>query len=89
MRTKHLEMADKDQQFEIYGITEDQYPFVMTQIRRLREIDRGATVLPGAILLSLVATFDSFIADTLRIMLRSKPKWAIGSSKMISVKENS
>ena len=84
---KHLEMADKDQQFEIYGITEDQYPFVMTQIRRLREIDRGATVLPGAILLSLVATFDSFIADTLRIMLRSKPKWAIGSSKMISVKE--
>ena len=84
---RHLEMVDKDQQFEIYGITEDQYPSLRTQIRRLREIDRGVTVLPGAILLSLVATFDSFIADTLRIMLRNKSKRVIEPSKTISVKE--
>ena len=84
---RHLERVDKDQQFEIYGITEDQYPSVKTQIRRLREIDRGVTVLPGAILLSLVATFDSFIADTLRIMFRRKPERIIESSKTISVNE--
>ena len=84
---RYLESVDKDRQFETYGITEDQYPSVKTQIRRLREFDRSATVLPGAILLSLVATFDSFIADTLRIMLRSKPERVIGSSKTISVEE--
>ena len=84
---RRLVLLDKDQQFETYGITEDQYPSVKTQIRRLREIDRSVTVLPGAILLSLVATFDSFIADTLRIILRSKPERVIESSKAISVRE--
>ncbi len=84
---RNLEIVDKDQQFETYGITVDQYLSVKTQIRRLREFDRGVTVLPGAILLSLVATFDSFIADTLRIMLRRKPDPVIESSKNISVKE--
>ena len=84
---EHLALVDKDQQFEIYGITDDQSPPVKTQVRRLREIDKGVTVLPGAILLSLVATFDSFIADTLRIMLRNQPDEAIESSKLISVRD--
>ena len=85
--SRHLEALDRDQQFETYGITADQYPAVRTQIRRLREFDRGVTVLPGAILLSLVATFDSFIADTIKIMLRCKPEQVIASSKTIGVKE--
>ena len=84
---RHYEMVDKDQRFEIYGVTEEQYPSVMPQVRRLREFDKGVTVLPGAILLSLVATFDSFIADTVRLMLRHKPERVIESSKTISVKE--
>ena len=84
---KHLEMLDKDQQFETYGVTEDQYPSVQTQIRHLREYNRGTAVLPGAILLSLVATFGSFIADALKIMLRHKPEKVIESSKAISVKD--
>ena len=83
----HFEIVDKDEPFETYGITEDQYPSVQTQFRRLREFDRGVTVLPGAILLSLVATFDSFIADTLRIFLRRKPERVIESSKTIKVKD--
>ena len=84
---RYLELLDKDEQFEVYGITEDQYTSVTTQIRRLREIDRGVTVLPGAILLSLVATFDSFIADTLRFMLRSSPERVIDSSKTVNVRD--
>jgi len=80
---RQLEIVDKSKQFEIFGVSVDHYPSVQTQIRRLRELDRGATVLPGAILLSLVATFDSFIADTLRIMLRHKPERLIESSKKI------
>ena len=84
---RQLEVVDKSEQFAIYGVSVDHYPSVQTQIRRLRELDRGATVLPGAILLSLVATFDSFIADTLRIMLRHKPERLIESSKTIEVKE--
>ncbi len=84
---RNFEEIDKDQQFQTYGITEDKYPSVQTQLRRLRELNGGTTVLPGAILLSLVATFDSFIADTLRIMLRHKPEGVIGSSKTIKVKD--
>ena len=84
---RQLEIVEQNSQFRTFGITEDQYPSIKTQIRRLREFDRGVTVLPGAILLSLVATFDSFIADTLRVMLRRKPERLIESSKTISVKE--
>ena len=83
----NLDKEETDEEFETYGVTEDQYPLVQRQIQRLRELDRGITVLPGAILLSLVATFDSFVADTLRIMLRSKPERLYGSSKTIEVKE--
>ena len=84
---RYLEIVNEDQKYRTYGVTEDQIPSVNTQLRHLRELDRGATVLPGAILLSLVATFDSFFADTLKIMLRRKPERVIEASKTISVKE--
>ena len=84
---KQLVFVEKDQQFKTYGVTVDQFPSVMTQVRRLRGFDRGVMVLPGAILLSLVATFDSFFADTLRLMLRRKPERVIDSSKTIGVRE--
>ena len=84
---RQLAVVEKDEKFETYGVTVDQYQAVNQQLRRLREFDRGATVLPGAILLSLVATFDSFIADTARIMLRRRPEKIIESSKSISVKD--
>ena len=84
---RQLTVVEKDERFETYGVTVDQYQAVSRQLRRLREFDRGATVLPGAILLSLVATFDSFIADTVRIMLRRRPEKVIESSKSISVKD--
>ena len=84
---RNLDKEEEDEEFETYGVTDDQYPLVQRQIQRLREFDRGIKVLPGAILLSLVATFDSFVADTLRIMLRSKPERLYESSKTIRVKE--
>ncbi len=84
---RNLQKEEADEEFETYAVTRDQYPPVDRQIRRLRELDRGLDVLPGAVLLSLVATFDSFIADTLRIMLRSKPERLFGSSKTIEVRE--
>ncbi|MXY51052.1 MAG: hypothetical protein F4Y86_00770 [Gammaproteobacteria bacterium] len=84
---KHLEKVATDGEFETYAVTKDQFPVIQRQIRRLREFDRGIAVLPGAVLLSLVATFDSFVADTLRIMLRSKPERLFASSKTIAVKD--
>ena len=82
-----FEIEETDEDFETYAVTKDQYPAILRQVRRLRELDQGTRVLPGAILLSLVATFDSFIADTLRIMLRLRPERLLGSSKTIEVSD--
>lgn len=82
-----LHVVERDEEFVIFGVTGEQYQSVKGQIRRLREFDKGETVLPGAILLSLVATFDSFIADMIRMMLKKKPESLIESSKTIGIKE--
>lgn len=84
---RDLTFLDEDGEFKTYGVTIEQNQKLRGQVSRLREFDEAMVALPGAILLSLVATFDSYISDTIRIMLRSKPERFSGSDKTITIKD--
>jgi hypothetical protein len=85
--TQYFSQIDEDGAFKTFGITMDHYPLVKRNLDRLREFDQAAVVLPGAILLSLVATFDSFTSETIRIMLKHRPEILTGSSNTVTIKD--
>lgn len=80
-------ILEDDGEFLTLGVYEQNLPSVNKHISRLREYDQAHRALPGAILLSLVATFDSYIADTLRLTLRAHPERYQGSDYKISLKD--
>ena len=57
------------------------------KISKLLEYYRAGEVVPGAILLSIVATFDSFISDITRILLQNKSEKLFSLDRQFSFKE--
>lgn len=82
-----LDALESEEAYDVFGIRLDQYPKISRQIRRLRELDQGMVVLPAAVLMGLVSTFDSGIVDSVRVMLQLRPDRFESSSKAISVKD--
>lgn len=72
--------------YVVYGIRSDQLGDLTSKLASLNELVRGLSVLPESVLLSLVATFDSFIASIALGLLKSQPKRYEDDKKMISVK---
>lgn len=56
---------------EIYGLTGEQFRKVREKHRRLTRADRGFEILPSAIFLAIIATFDTLLSDIIRDILRS------------------
>ncbi len=83
---KEFERISSDDEFQLYGMSADQWRAIQPEIRRLLDVVRATAVQPNAILLSLVATFDSVVAETLRILLRANPERYSSSDKQISYK---
>lgn len=73
--------------YDVFGIKAEQYPKVGRQIRRLRELDQGMVVLPAAVLMGLVSTFDSGIMDAVRLMISLRPEKFENSAKSLPVRE--
>ncbi|MGI4731466.1 MAG: hypothetical protein ACRYFW_06940 [Janthinobacterium lividum] len=71
----------------IYGISADRMTRVRDQHRRLVRMDRGFDLLPSAVLLTVVATFDSLTADVVRTMLSLKPDRFTVGDRTIPVAE--
>lgn len=83
---RDMTVLSEDNNFILYGASDGRIAGINQKIDRLKEIDKGFSVLPGAILLSLVATFDSYIAETVRQLLVSRPERYENSDKTIPVK---
>lgn len=73
--------------YKIYGLDEDSTIRYHNRIRQAGYIKEGMESLPSAILLSLVATFDSFVADIVRKMLRQRPERYSASDRVMSVRD--
>lgn len=84
---KNFSVVEKDDRFEIFGLGADQLFKVGRQVRRLRELDRGMELMPPAILMSLVATFDTIISDLIRGLIRKNPARFDNSARTLSVKD--
>jgi hypothetical protein len=72
---------------EIFGVTQEQYHQLDHELDSLEHIKEGLNALPGAALMSLVATFDSLIADIVKKMLRLRPERYATSDKQIPIKD--
>lgn len=81
-----FEKLDEHGGYNIFGLRPDQIGGVSAQLTRLTELYRGMSVLPESVLLSLVATFDSYIASIALGLLKSQPKRYEDEKKMVSVK---
>jgi hypothetical protein len=80
----------KVEEFEdvsIYGLSEDVFRRCALGLERVNRIDRGAEALSPAVLMSIVATFDSNIADLVRDMISLKPALLNAGIKTVPVSE--
>lgn len=72
---------------KIYGISADRLTKVREQHRRLVRMDRGFDLLPSAVLLTIVATFDSLTVEIVRAVLGLKPDRLNDSEKTIAISD--
>lgn len=77
---------EKKDGYTIYGLGAGQLPAVHASLDKMLEIGRGMKVLPESVLLSLVATFDSFIARIALGLLKKQPGRYDDDRKLVSVK---
>ncbi|MBX9660561.1 MAG: hypothetical protein K2X00_18550 [Nitrospiraceae bacterium] len=66
------EIIEADETTSLVGVSEGVFRKIGSEIERVQRIERGIDALPSALLLSIVATFDSNMADVVRSMLNIK-----------------
>jgi hypothetical protein len=71
----------------IYGLGASIFEKMIPTISKISRMNRGLSALPAALLMSIVATFDSNMADLVRAMLKLKPTMLQASEKSISLAE--
>lgn len=72
---------------KIYGVPEEELGQLLRAISQVTEMQRGLGVLPGAALLSLVAVYDSYVAELVKLLLRERPDRYAHPDKRIAVHE--
>lgn len=66
------ELAYHQDDIKIYRITGEEHRNISSKLERVKRVKRGMAALPSALLMSIVATFDSSIADVVRSFLSIK-----------------
>ena len=84
---KEYDVILSEGKYEIFGISKSHRSKVNRHVRRLKELDKGMELMPPAILMSMVATFDTMISDLIRILIRKNPSRFNNSSRNLSVKD--
>jgi hypothetical protein len=84
---KNLTLVEKDVIHCIYSFTRSQFVETRKLLMRFRETRAGYDTIPSATLLSLVATFDSYFSEIVRLFLAIHPERYTGSEQTMSLKE--
>ena len=69
----------------VFGVANGDIHLLKKILRSMQDFMTARSVLPSAILLSLVATFDSLIGDMLTSLLMLKPERFFNSSKTLNI----
>lgn len=73
--------------YNIYGIGGGDTHELFRSINRLHETDHGLDQLPAGLLLGVVAFYDSFVKDLLKLLLKQNPERYNKSEKKIPLSE--
>ena len=84
---ENLNLISEDESSKIFSFGRSEVRAINGLISRLNQTHRGVSKLPSAILLSLVATFDSFFSEILKFFLKLHPERYIYSKKEIKLEE--
>lgn len=85
--SKQAVLLEKNKAYTLYGLSAPIYADFMVRKRRLNSLDEALRDLPGIALMGLVATFDAFIADCVREMLKRYPQRYTSSDKEVKVRD--
>ena len=67
---KHLWLLEREDDRVVFSYTEYQFAEIKKHLEKYIETREGHDTLPNAILLGLVATFDSYFSEILRLFYR-------------------
>jgi hypothetical protein len=82
-----LELVSECEKYATYGVTDENMLAVYRLISEYRELEAGYAVIPGSVMLSLVASFDSLVSDFMRLLLRMRPERFARSDKTVPVRD--
>ena len=71
--------------YAIHALDEDSYFAGLKRRRKLDCFDNGLNALPGAVLMSVIAAFESSLSDSIRVMLRERSDRYAAGEKTIRV----
>jgi hypothetical protein len=84
---KKLRLVEKDEVLSVYSFDRNQFIQTKKLVDKCIEAKEGYGSLPGATLLSLVASFDSYLSEILRSFLSIQPERYTKSEKQMSLKD--
>jgi len=84
---KNFPVVEEYKGILIFGLDSHNTEYVNRNIKRWDEIESGFSKLPQAILLSLVASFDTAFAEYCKLLLKSRPERLASGDKKYSLSE--
>lgn len=84
--SKDCEVIDDSETGSIFALSADHLNSVSTKHKKLGRIERGFEMMPSALIMTAVATFDSLMADLVRCMISQTPERFISSDKTFPVR---
>lgn len=85
--TENCKCIDEKDGCRVFGVDEALFRELIESSKKLDRMSDGLAALPGAVLMSLVATFDSLITDVVKRMLKSRPERYANSERTIHIKD--
>lgn len=73
--------------FEVYQLDIKHFSELQRRITKAREIDAGIRALPSMFIISLIASYDSFLSQLIRAIFLTQPEILNSSDKQFSFKE--
>lgn len=84
---KNFPVVETFKEVPIFGLDFHNREYVERNIKRWDEIDSGFSKLPQAVLLSIVASFDTAFSEYCKILLKSRPERLAKGDKKYSLSE--
>ena len=84
---KSLSIVERDGDYAIYGVPENQNPTLNRKLKRLGHLQDGISALPASILMGLVARYDANISGLVRFLLQNRKEKLASNDRTVSVKD--